>query len=71
MDEFESARSQADSLLGTPGVVGVGEGSTDDGRKCIVVMVTSVDELPADTIPEQILGVPVQVIDTGTVSAGG
>lgn len=66
---IDDARASAEHLLRLEGVVGVGEGMTSDGDPSIVVMVTSRAVAPLSEIPSEIGGFPIEVIETGMISA--
>lgn len=67
VDRFDEARLAAERFMASEGVVGVGEGETPDGRRAIVVMVTSGSEPP--DLPSELEGIPVQVVETGPIMA--
>ena len=69
MATFDDARASAEVLLSLEGISGVGEGMTSDGERSIVVMVTSLSIVAMTDIPSQIGGFPVEVIETGVISA--
>lgn len=52
-------------------VQGVGQGKTDDGRDCLRVMVAGLTPEVRARIPEEVEGVPVQVVESGEFQAGG
>lgn len=68
MSQIEKALAAAQALLDLEGVVGVGEGETESGA-CVVVFVAARTPRLAATIPKEILGVPVDVRETGTLTA--
>jgi hypothetical protein len=53
--------------MALPGVVGIGEGRSDDGP-CVVVLVASPTVMTA-AIPPSLDGLPVRVVVTGTPEA--
>ena len=68
---MQKALDRATSLLEVEGIEGVGQGETADGDPCVVVMV-SVRTAEVDRhIPASIEGFPVEIMETGTFTAGG
>jgi len=68
MSQIEKALAAAQALLDIEGVVGVGEGERESGA-CVVVFVAARTPRLAAAIPKQILGVPVDVRESGTPTA--
>jgi len=68
MTQIEKALTAAQALLDIEGVVGVGQGERESGA-CVVVFVAARTPRLAVAIPKQILGVPVDVRDTGPLTA--
>jgi len=68
MSQIEKALAAAQALLDLEGVVGVGEGERESGA-CVVVFVAVRTPRLAAAIPKEILGVPVDVRETGTATA--
>ena len=52
-----------------PGIEGVGEGRTDDGEPCIVVLASRLDPETRARIPQTHAGFAVVVHDTDTIHA--
>jgi hypothetical protein len=52
-------------------VSGVGEGRTDGGEPCVVIMLAADDPSLTARLPRDIEGVPVRVEVTGDFAAGG
>jgi hypothetical protein len=50
-------------------VVGVGEGRTSEGEPCVVVMLDPSGPAVASPLPEEVEGVPVRIVDSGSVQA--
>jgi hypothetical protein len=61
-------RRHADRLLAVPGVVGLAEGTMDDGP-CVLVLVTSRTTEIAAGIPQLLEGLPTRIVETGTPEA--
>jgi len=80
MDDVQAIKARyEDALLSLPGVVGVGVGMRQRGGQwtdevCIVVSVQNkrpADVLdPAEIVPHEIEGVPVDVLEVGDVTSG-
>jgi len=68
MSQIEKALAAAQALLDIEGVVGVGQGERESGA-CVVVFVAARTPRLAAAIPNEILGVPVDVRETGTLTA--
>lgn len=58
-----AALEEAQELLDRDGVEGVGQGATEDGVPCILVLTAGL--IDTDTLPATISGVPVRVLDIG------
>ena len=58
-------REQTDRIMGLPGVAGMGQGLTDDGRDCIVVFAEALNDTLKKEIPAEIEGHPVRIEVTG------
>jgi hypothetical protein len=69
VEAIDQALAKAEQLMDLPGVVGVGEGATSTGDPAIMVMVDSRDVAAIDDIPSEIDGVPVEILETGNISA--
>jgi hypothetical protein len=67
MSQIEKALTAAQALLDIEGVVGVGQGERESGA-CVVVFVAARTPRLAAAIPKEILGVPVDVRETGTLT---
>jgi hypothetical protein len=61
--ELAAAVVEAEWLLDVDGVEGVGEGATDDGAPCILLLITGMVDLAS--LPDTIGGFPVRVLDVG------
>ena len=57
-----------DSLLGVPGVVGVGEGAVGGGPS-VQIMVTRLTDSLRARLPDRLEGYPVQIVETGVIQA--
>jgi hypothetical protein len=83
LDELEAAMPQADERMRRAldsavrlledtediGVEGIGQGATERGEPCILVMVASRTPELEKRIPESIEGVPVEIVETGPFTA--
>ncbi len=56
-------------LADKEGVAGYGEGETDDGGPCVVVMLEYASQEVLDALPESVEGIPVRVTETGSIHA--
>jgi hypothetical protein len=61
-------RRHTDSLMAVPGVVGTAEGSCA-GKPCILVLVERSTAELRKRIPSELEGVPVEIRETGRVTA--
>ena len=68
MSKISEAMEAAQSLLEIDGVVGVGEGEAG-GQPCVLVFVTHRRPELEKKIPRAIKGVPVEIRDSGPISA--
>ena len=66
----EILRRHSERLLAVPGVVGAAEGLRD-GRPCILVLVSDKGSATDAAIPDELEGVPLQVVETGGPEAFG
>ena len=66
-DINEVIKVYADSLMATPGVVGLYHGLDEEGRSCLKVMVKEKTPEITKRIPEQIEGFPVVIEETGEI----
>jgi len=57
------------SLMALAGVLGTAEGSCG-GRPCILVLVKRLTPLLRQQIPTELEGIPVEIRETGTITAG-
>ncbi|MET0830968.1 MAG: hypothetical protein ABWY62_01205 [Acidimicrobiia bacterium] len=62
-EALAAALVEAGSLLDLDGVEGVGEGATEDGASCILLLTTAMVDLAG--LPDTIGGFPVRVLDVG------
>jgi hypothetical protein len=62
--QVEKALAAARALVDVAGVVGVGQGERESGA-CVVVLVAARTPRLVAAIPKQILGVPVDIRETG------
>ncbi len=62
-EALAAAVVEAEPLLELDGVEGVGEGATDDGAPCILLLTTAMVDLAG--LPDTIGGFPVRVLDIG------
>lgn len=67
----EVLQHHRDQLMSLPGVVGVAQGRTEDGRDCIVVMLKEDNPDLRAQIPALLEGYPVQIKITGEFRALG
>ncbi|MGA9531468.1 MAG: hypothetical protein WBR18_02020 [Anaerolineales bacterium] len=72
---LQALRQHEKSLLAKPNVLGAGVGVDDDGQHVVVVMVRRKVALevlsPAERLPDELDGVPVDVRQLGEVNALG
>ncbi len=62
-EALAAAVVEAEPLLELDGVEGVGEGATDEGAPCILLLTTAMVDLAG--LPDTIGGFPVRVLDIG------
>jgi hypothetical protein len=65
----QALNAHAPDLMNIPGVVGTAESRLDDGRPCILVLVTRLTPELRAKLPEQIEGWPVKVEASGEIHA--
>jgi hypothetical protein len=65
----EVLKEHTKTLMDIPGVVGVGQGLTDDDRDCIKVFVASMTPEVKQQVPKTLNGYPVQIEVTGEFKA--
>ncbi len=58
-----AALTEAEALLDRAGVEGVGQGATEEGAHCILVLTAG--PVDAGSLPDTIGGYPVRVLDIG------
>lgn len=63
--DFEAARAEAERLIDLTGVVGVGEGTDQQGVACIVLMVDVLTSDLQSQIPKSLHGVPLEIEEIG------
>lgn len=69
VEAIDQALAKAEQWMDLPGVVGIGEGATLAGDQAIVVMVSSRAVAAIDDIPSEVDGFPVEILETGHISA--
>ncbi len=62
-DAMAAALTEADALLDRAGVEGVGQGATEEGAHCILVLTAG--PVDSGSLPDTIGGYPVRVLDIG------
>lgn len=62
-DTMAAALTEAEALLDRSGVEGVGQGATEEGARCILVLTAG--PVDAGSLPDTIGGYPVRVLDIG------
>ena len=63
----EIIHANAEELMSTPGVIGVGEGRLEDGTPCLLVLVVELSDDVRDRVPAKIEGYPVKIEVTGEI----
>jgi hypothetical protein len=63
-ESISAAVVEAQALLDLDGVEGVGEGATEDGAVCILILTTGLVDQAA--LPETVGSFPVRVLDIGS-----
>jgi hypothetical protein len=65
----EIIKTQAARLMAIPGVHGVAEGRTPEGRPCILLLVQDPDAPALKSLPRELEGIPVQFDTTDSIRA--
>ncbi len=63
----EVIRDRAPELMAIPGVTGVAEGRTGDGRVCLVIYVHTLTPALERDLPREVAGFPVVVEESGEI----